>query len=157
MAQIGLTAPQPDRVLNRDKAMLALYSEWNYSFMDSADLCQFVYGPSWQLMGPSEMIELMRAVTGWEMTVSDMQRIGERRLNLMRAFNAREGVGREQDTLPKRLFDHPLKGGPSDGVFITHEELDAALNDYYELAGWDKATGKPTQSKLEELGLGWVM
>ena len=86
-----------------------------------------------------------------------MQRIGERRLNLMRAFNAREGAGREQDTLPKRLFDQPLQGGPSDGVFITHEELDAALNDYYELAGWDKATGKPTQSKLEELGLGWVM
>ena len=156
MAQIGLTAPQPDRVLNREKARLALYTEWNYSFMDSADLCQFVYGPSWQLMGPTEMVELMRAVTGWEMTVNDMQRIGERRLNLMRAFNAREGAGRERDTLPRRLFDQPLKGGPSDGAFITRQELESALNDYYELAGWDKATGRPTPAKLEELGLGWV-
>ncbi len=156
IAQIGLTAPQPDRVLNRQKAELALYTEWNYSFMDTADLCQFVYGPSWQLLGPVEMAELMRAVTGWEMTVNDIQRIGERRLNLMRAFNAREGVGRERDTLPKRLFDQPLKGGPSDGVFITREELETALNEYYELAGWDQATGRPTKAKLEDLGLGWV-
>jgi aldehyde:ferredoxin oxidoreductase len=138
MAQIGLMTPQPDRVLNREKVELALYTEWNYSFMDTADLCQFVYGPSWQLLGPAEMAELMRAVTGWEMTVNDIQRIGERRLNLMRAFNAREGVGRERDTLPKRLFDQPLKGGPSEGVFITREELETALNEYYELAGWDK-------------------
>jgi aldehyde:ferredoxin oxidoreductase len=156
MARLGLTNPQPDRVLNREKAKLALYTEWNYSFMDTADLCQFVYGPSWQLLGPDEMAELMRAVTGWEMTVSDIQRIGERRLNLMRAFNAREGAGRERDTLPKRLFDQPLKGGPSDGVFITRQELEDALNDYYELAGWDPSTGTPGQAKLEELGLDWV-
>ncbi len=156
MAQIGLTSPQPDRALNLEKARLALYTEWNYSFMDTADLCQFVYGPSWQLLGPAEMTELMRAVTGWEMTVDDMQRIGERRLNLMRTFNAREGAGRERDTLPKRLFDQPLKGGPSDGVFIARGEFEAGLNDYYELAGWDKVTGMPTKSKLEELGLGWA-
>ena len=156
MALIGLTTPQPDRVLNREKAELALYTEWNYSFMDTADLCQFVYGPSWQLLGPAEMAELMHAVTGWEMTVNDIQRIGERRLNLMRAFNAREGAGRERDTLPKRLFDQPLKGGPSEGVFITRKELETALNEYYELAGWDQATGRPTRAKLEELELGWA-
>jgi aldehyde:ferredoxin oxidoreductase len=102
------------------------------------------------------MAELMRAVTGWEMTVADIQRIGERRLNMLRLFNAREGVGRERDTLPKRLFDEPLKGGPSDGMYIARDEFEAALNDYYELAGWDKPTGMPTQSKLDELELGWA-
>ena len=60
MAQIGLTDPQPDRVLNREKVKLALYTQWNYSFLDTADLCQFVYGPSWQLLGPDEMVELMQ-------------------------------------------------------------------------------------------------
>ncbi len=153
MASLGLTSPQPDRLLNREKVKLALYTEWNYSFMDTADLCQFVYGPSWQLLGPTEMVELMRAVTGWEMTIPDMQRIGERRLNMLRWFNAREGAGRERDTLPKRLFDEPLKGGPSDGVAVTRQELEAALNDYYELAGWDKTTGRPSWTKLKELGL----
>jgi aldehyde:ferredoxin oxidoreductase len=157
LAQIGLTDPQEDRVMNREKAKLALLTMYNYSFMDSANLCQFVCGPSWQLLGPTEMAALVSAVTGWPMTVADLQRIGERRLNLARAFNAREGAGREQDTLPRRLFDAPLRGGMSDGVFITREELAQGLDDYYELAGWDVATGNPTAAKLEELGLGWVM
>jgi aldehyde:ferredoxin oxidoreductase len=153
MSRLGLTEPQPDRVLNREKVRFALTTQWNYSFMDAADLCQFVYGPSWQSFGPDEMAELMRAVTGWQVTLEEIQRIGERRLNLMRLFNAREGVGRELDTLPKRLFDEPLKGGSSDGITITRAELKAALDDYYELAGWDKRTGIPTHAKLLELGL----
>jgi len=157
MAEIGLIDPQDDRVMNHEKVKLALYTMYNYSFMDSANLCQFVYGPSWQLIGPAEMAELATAVTGWPLTVADIQQIGERRLNLTRAFNAREGAGRERDTLPKRLFDVPLKGGVSDGLFITREELEAALDDYYALAGWDVATGVPTEAKLAELGIGWAM
>jgi len=157
LARLGLTSPQHDRLLNREKVRFVLLTQWNYSFIDSADLCQFVYGPSWQLMGPDEMVELVRAVTGWDITLEDTQRIGERRVNLMRGFNAREGAGRELDTLPVKVFDQPLKGGASDGLFVTRAELEAALDDYYELAGWDKTTGMPTRAKLEELGLGWVM
>jgi aldehyde:ferredoxin oxidoreductase len=153
LAAIGLTAPQEDRVMNREKARLALYTQWTYSFMDTADLCQFVWGPSWQLGGTAEMAELMTAVTGWETTIADVQRIGERRLNLMRAFNAREGAGRDRDTLPRRLHDEPLHGGVSDGLFVPREELEAALDDYYDLAGWDVTTGMPGRAKLEELGL----
>ncbi len=153
LARLGLTDPQPDRVLNREKARFALYTQWNYSFMDSASLCQFVFGPSWQLIGPDEMVELERAVTGWDVTLEELQRAGERRLNLLRLFNAREGAGRDRDTLPKRLFDEPLQGGSSDGVAVSRAELEAALDDYYELAGWDKQTGMPTPAKLQELGL----
>ena len=156
MAEIGLTDPQDDRVMNREKVKLALYTMYNYSFMDSANLCQFVYGPAWQLIGPAEMAELASAVTGWPLAVADIQQIGERRLNLTRAFNAREGAGRERDTLPKRLFDVPLQGGVSDGLAIPREELAQALDDYYEMAGWD-ANGVPTKFKLETLGLAWVL
>ena len=156
LAEIGLTNPQPDRVLNREKVKLALYSEWNYSFMDSADMCQFVYGPAWQVYGPKDQAALMKATTGWDWTVADIQKAGERRLNMLRAFNAREGAGRERDTLPKRIYDEPLKGGASDGVAVTREEVSAALDMYYEMCGWDKATGKPTRAKLEELDLGWM-
>jgi len=112
-----------------------------------------VWGPSWQLGGTAEMAELMMAVTGWDITVAEVQRIGERRLNLMRACNAREGAARDRDTLPRRLFEEKLKGGVSDGLFIPRPELEEALDVYYELAGWDVATGIPTRAKLEELGL----
>ena len=155
-AEIGLTNPMSDRVLDREKVKMALYSEWNYSFMDTADLCQFVWGPAWQVYGPKEEAALINAVTGWSWTVADVQKSGERRLNMLRAFNAREGVGRDGDTLPKRIFDEPLKGGASDGVAVTRQELEEALDIYYEMCGWDVKTGKPTHTKLEELGLGWM-
>jgi aldehyde:ferredoxin oxidoreductase len=156
MAEVGLTHPMSDRVLDREKVKMALLTELNYCFMDTAVLCQFVYGPAWQVYGPKDEAELMRATTGWDWTVDDVQKIGERRLNMLRAFNAREGVGREQDTLPKRIYDEPLKGGASNGVSVTRKELEDALDMYYEMCGWDVATGKPTPAKLEELGLGWM-
>jgi aldehyde:ferredoxin oxidoreductase len=156
MAEVGLTNPMSDRVLDREKVKMALTTEWNYCFMDTATLCQFVYGPAWQLYGPKEQAELLRATTGWDWTVADVQKIGERRLNMLRAFNAREGAGREYDTLPKRIYDEPLIGGASDGLAVTRQEVEDALDIYYEMCGWDVATGKPTRAKLEELGLGWM-
>jgi aldehyde:ferredoxin oxidoreductase len=74
----------------------------------------------------------------------------------MRAFNAREGIGKSADTLPKKLFQ-PLEGtGPSAGVALTTEELERARESYYRLAGCDPETGYPTRAKLAELGLDWA-
>jgi aldehyde:ferredoxin oxidoreductase len=156
MAEIGLTNPMSDRILDHEKVKMALTTELDYCFIDSAELCQFVYGPAWQVYGPKDQAELMRATTGWDWSVDDLLKIGERRLNMLRAFNAREGVGRERDTLPKRIYDEPLKGGASDGVSVTRQEVEEALDMYYEMCGWDVATGKPTRAKLEQLGLGWM-
>ena len=156
MADLDLTDPQPDQALGPEKVKFALHTQWIYSFLDTADLCQFVYGPAWQLHGPKEVVELMHAVTGWDMQIEDMQRIGERRVNLLRAFNAREGVGRVADTLPDRLFTEPLKGGTSDGLVVPRDEWEVALNEYYRMAGWSVETGNPTPAKLESLGIGWL-
>ncbi len=156
LARFGLTHPQAGQVMNEEKVKFALTTEINYSFLDSADLCQFVWGPAWTLFGPDDEVTLVQAVTGWDVTLDEIQKIGERRLNMLRAFNAREGVGRDQDTLPKRLFDEPLKGGKSDGVSIPRDEFKMALDTYYKLAGWNAATGMPSQAKLAELGLEWI-
>ena len=142
-------------MLNKEKVEYAYKTQLNFSFLDTATLCQFVWGPAWQMYGPEDTAAMMCAVTGWDVTVDEIQTIGERRLNMMRAFNAREGAGRDKDTLPKKLFK-PLKGGRSDGRSMTHEEMDSALDMYYEIAGWDKSTGNPTQKKMAELGLEWV-
>jgi aldehyde:ferredoxin oxidoreductase len=155
LAKLGLTTPQDGDAMNPEKVKYALETQKNYSFLDTASLCQFVWGPAWTLYGPDEIIQLAKATTGWDVTIEEVQQVGERRINLMRAFNAREGVGREKDTLPKKLFK-PLKGGKSDGVFIPPDEIATALDTYYELAGWDKRTGNPTKEKLAELGLEWI-
>jgi aldehyde:ferredoxin oxidoreductase len=154
--QIGLHSPQHPKVINLEKIEFALKTQYTYSAADTVSVCQFVYGPSWQMYGPQEMADLMRAATGWDVTVEEIQAIGRRRLNLMRAYNAREGLTRDDDTLPKKLFKKALEGGRSDGIILENEELQAGLELYYEQAGWDATTGAPTRATLEDVGLGWV-
>ncbi|RPH85218.1 MAG: aldehyde:ferredoxin oxidoreductase [Candidatus Rokuibacteriota bacterium] len=144
------------RDLSDDKVTFAWTSQRFYSALDSLGLCQFVWGSSWQLYGPVETVELVQAGTGWDATLDELLQMGERRINLMRAFNAREGIGKSADTLPKKLFQ-PLEGtGPSAGVALTTEELERARESYYRLAGCDPETGYPTRAKLAELGLDWA-
>jgi aldehyde:ferredoxin oxidoreductase len=154
LAELGLVDPQPARVLNAEKVRLAYYTQLAYSLVDTAALCSFVWGPSWQLYSLKRLVDLMRAVTGWNTNLFELLKVGERRLNLMRAFNAREGAGREADTVPAKLMKG-LRGGASDGVIVTLEEIEAAKDVYFEMAGWDQ-DGKPRRAKLEELALGWV-
>ncbi len=79
---------------------------------------------------------MIKAVTGWDVTMDELMAVGARRLNMMRMFNAREGFDRKQDKLPKKFFK-ALKGtGPTAGIALTHEEMEAALDEYYRLAGW---------------------
>jgi aldehyde:ferredoxin oxidoreductase len=154
LAEFGLIDPQPARVLNAEKVRFAYYTQLVYSFIDTVTICAFVWGPSWQPYNSEQLVDMMRAVTGWNVNLFELLKVGERRLNMMRAFNAREGVGREADTLPKKLTKG-LQGGASDGVFVTEEEIETAKDLYFEMVGWDN-DGKPRRAKLEELSLGWV-
>jgi len=74
-------------------------------------------------------------------------------VNLERLFIAREGITRQDDTLPRRFLEEPLPegSGPSTGSVL---ELEPMLDEYYCARGWDVETGLPTKEKLEELGLG---
>jgi aldehyde:ferredoxin oxidoreductase len=124
------------------------------SCIDSVCVCKFTFGPAWQLYGPSQLVDAVRAVTGWNVSLWELMKVGERRLNLLRAFNARDGVGGEADTMPSKLTI-PLQGGATDGVAVTAEEMETAKALYYQMVGWDE-DGRPTRAKLEELAVGWV-
>jgi aldehyde:ferredoxin oxidoreductase len=154
MATLGLLDPQERFSLGAEKVRFAIYSQCLYSLLNSICVCQFVYGPSWHLFGPNQLVDMARAVTGWDLSLWEMIKVGERCLNLMRAFNAREGLTREQDVLPPKLAK-PKEGGPTDGVFIDPADLERAKDTYYAMCGWDDQ-GIPTRAKLEELSLGWV-
>jgi len=154
MAMLDLRDPQTERSLGPDKIRYALYTQQWYSLADSINVCQFVYGPAWQLYAPNQLVTMARAVTGWDVSLWELMKVGERRLNMMRAFNAREGFTREHDVLPPKLAQ-PKEGGPSDGLFVNPQELEAAKDAYYAMCGWD-AQGVPTRAKLEELSIGWV-
>lgn len=156
LGMIGINAQLPKRSLGPEKVDFAIRTQRTYSALDSLNLCQFVFGPAWHLYGPDQMVQAVQGVTGWDVTVEELQEVGERRLNMMRAFNAREGLDRKADTLPAKLFKKALKGGASDGLQLDPAEFEAALDMYYEQSGWDVHSGNPTRPTLERLGLGWV-
>ena len=115
--------------------------------LDTLGACKFMGF----CVASDEWVELVAHCLGRDFTYDDLMRVGERAYNLARVFNVREGVTRADDTLPPRLLEEPLPEGPAAGK--VNENLPAMLDKYYELRGWDKATGKPTPEKLKELGL----
>jgi aldehyde:ferredoxin oxidoreductase len=152
---LGLDSPQPAYSLTEEKVRFAYETEVFYSMMDSAELCQFVYGPTWTLYGPGETVEMIKSVTGWDLTVEEIMEVGRRRLDLFRVFNAREGLGRKDDKLPKKFFKQLTGTGPTAGFALTHEEVDSAIDHYYKLAGWN-SDGAPTRETLKKHEIEWA-
>ena len=144
---------------------------------DSLIVCDF----SWPLQAvefsddhigdPTMESQVYSAVTGDETDMEGLRRIGARIFNLQRAIQMREGRnGRQDDVLPDYEHDRPLKtgfGNPEflfpgkDGVafsrkgeVIPRDEWEKMKDEYYELRGWDVATGKQTRASMEALDLG---
>lgn len=155
LAELGLARPVSATSLGEEKVEFTLITQYWMSLTDTINLCQFDWGATWQLYGPSAAPQIVKAVTGWDTTIQELLDVGARRVNLMKVFNAREGFTREDDKLAPRLHE-PLKGGISDGLQMTEEELEAAKDIYYRMASWDVATGNPTPERLAELGIGWA-
>lgn len=142
--------------LDSEKVRFALDTQKYFSVLDSLSLCQFVWGPSWELYGPDELLELCRAGLGWETSLYELMMAGERRINMMRQFNAREGFTAADDTLPARLFE-PFADGPSKGKHVDRDAFEDAKKLYYEMAGWNPETGNPTEATLKKLSLDWLL
>ncbi len=155
LMEIDLKEPPAFRSLGPEKVRFATYSQMFYSMMDSLELCQFVYGPTWTLYGPKETVDMIQAVTGWKISMFELMKVGERRINLMRAFNVREGFGRKDDQLPGKFFKPLVGEGPTAGVALDPQEFNNALDMYYQYMGWSE-NGTPTDAKYAELGVEWV-
>lgn len=155
LKMLGLGTPQPGYSLTEEKVRFAYLTEVFYSMLDSVELCQFVFGPAWTLYGPAETVEMIRAVTGWDVTVEELMAVGARRLNLFRTFNAREGLNRNADKLPKKFFKELQGTGPTAGIALTHEEIESALDNYYKFAGWT-SDGVPTRETLKKHDIEWA-
>ena len=99
-----------------------------------------------------EFAKMVNGVTGFGLSAEELERIGERIINLERAFNVREGVRRKDDLLPHRVMHQPIPFGPSKGRYCPPDELNRMLDRYYALRGWTR-DGVPTKERLIALGL----
>lgn len=102
-----------------------------------------------------KLVEAVGAITGWETSLWELLKVGERANVMARIFNLKEGFGPEEDRLFRRLHE-PLPGGPLKGKYIDPVAFQDAINLYYEMMGWDNQ-GRPTRGKLIELGLEWLI
>ncbi|MEM3618051.1 MAG: aldehyde ferredoxin oxidoreductase family protein [Candidatus Bathyarchaeia archaeon] len=122
-----------------------------YTIIDSLIICKFSRGTYYKEF--EDLAKLYTLVTGWETTPEDMRLKGERINNLARVINVREGLGRKDDHLPYKVMHMPIPDeGPSKGAYVTQEELEMMLDDYYEARGWTR-DGIPTPEKLKQLGM----
>lgn len=133
-------------VINPDEVKIARDLEDALTTFDCVGACKFMG----MCLNAADWVDLVNRVTGWNLSVAEYMRAGERVYNLARAYSIREGLTAADDTLPKRLLEEPLPDGPAAGHV---NDLPVLLDAYYKLRGWDKETGKPTPEKLKELGL----
>jgi aldehyde:ferredoxin oxidoreductase len=101
------------------------------------------------------LVESIRAITGWDTSLYDIMKVSERSNVMSRVFNNREGFKPEDDRVIRR-WHQPMPSGPLKGQYIDPDELQEAINLYYEISGWDKE-GKPTRGKLVDMNLEWLI
>jgi len=152
----GAYGPDVAGKVNRFKAekgrgKLVRETEDLYAIIDSIIVCKFSRGT--YVKGYEDLAALYNAVTGIDMKPEELQKAGERINNLGRLINIREGLTRKDDTLPWKVMHVPIPDeGPSKGSFVSQQDLDLLLDDYYEVRGWNKE-GIPTLEKLNELDI----
>ena len=107
-----------------------------YAVGDSVGMCRFTTklfnSPS--LPGYEEFVDQVANVTGIELTVPEIDTIGLNIMGVERLINARLGVTRKDDTLPKRWFQEAIGVGPFKGEKIDQREFDEMLSRFYAIS-----------------------
>jgi len=116
-----------------------------FVFLDCLPVCRFV------TISPSLTIDCVNAITGREFTVSDALTIGRRVINQLRVFNFRHGLDPALEAPSPRYGSAP-SDGPAQGKSI-EPFFQWMKGFYFELMGWDPASGKPLPHTLKSLGL----
>jgi aldehyde:ferredoxin oxidoreductase len=123
-----------------------------YAVGDSVGMCRFTTklfnSPS--LPGYEEFADQVANVTGIELTRDEIDGIGLNVMGVERLINARLGITRADDTLPKRWFEEAIGVGPYKGEKIDRGEFDKMLSRFYEVSNLTEE-GMPMKEWREEL------
>jgi aldehyde:ferredoxin oxidoreductase len=128
---------EADRLYGDERsARQAAASEDRAALMDALVLCKFVRGAIGDLY--AESADLLRAVTGWPFDAESTRASAHWIIDLRKAFNAREGWSPEEDTLPARLLEEPIREGPARGARLPRERLARMIRSYNQARGWSE-------------------
>jgi len=146
----GIVEPLPSDDLSASKVRMVYYYVQYMVLKNMLGMCAF------PPFGPTMTVDIVRAVTGWDTSLFELMKLGERGMAMARAFNAREGLVAEDDKLPDRCFEQ-FPSGPLKGTSQGRKAFADALRLFYGMAGWDPEDGGPTSARCAELDLDWVV
>lgn len=132
------------------KGAMAKMNQDNVAAFETGIVC--IFPMQFRLIDLPGLAAMLKAATGIE-EFGDPEYLrlaGERIWNLERAFNCREGFTRADDRLPERFLRESHAEGPLAGQVFEQEPM---LDEYYDVRGWNSASGRPTRATLERLGL----
>lgn len=97
----------------------------------------------------------LSAVTGWDVDFYEFNKTGERIMNLRQVFNNREGIIQIKNKVPKRILGiPPLQDGNNKNIVI---DFNIMAKEFYKEMDWDVESGKPSEKKLKDLELEWMI
>jgi aldehyde:ferredoxin oxidoreductase len=149
LRQMGVLEAMELESLGPEKVRATLYSTIGSIVPNCLTICIF---PGWNRQDYAKMVQ---AAAGFDVSVYELLKVGERALTLARVFNVREGFTVKDDVLCERSYG-PTQGGALAEGGIDPDELRNAMQLYYGMAGWDE-NGVPTPGKLNELDVAWAI
>ncbi|MCG6880403.1 MAG: aldehyde ferredoxin oxidoreductase family protein, partial [Deltaproteobacteria bacterium] len=140
-----------DPTVYESKEKVVAFSENIFAVCDSLGICRFVcHGwNSPKLLGYEHFSEMIRLAVGFDLPPDQLRDIGPRIVDLERMINRREGLTKEDDTLPRRYFEDPMPGGNTKGHRIDRKAFEKLLQRYYHQRGWNEEGELKSKRKTE--------
>ena len=131
----------------REESIINLWLLW--SALDSLGICIYAAPPTRELQS-ADILALVKAVTGAEISMDELFELGLVRLLIQRDMNHRLGVNPKSDDLPDLFFDKPIKssGAKLDGAVINRAEFIEMKSAVIKRLQWSESGGVDQASKI---------
>jgi len=133
----GITLPKKFKRPGEDRSEAEKLFTAIMQFTHSLGLCEFLY-----VFQKYPLLELVKAVIGWDLDISEAIKTGQRIQTLRQAFTLREGIDIIKNKLPERT--------------VTVDYLED-YRGYCEKIGWNPENGYPLEKTLQNLNLEFVI
>ena len=133
----GVTLPKKFKRPGDDRYEAAKLVVGLWQSFSSIGLCEFAL-----FFQKYPLLELIKAVVGWDMNMEEFMNIGVRIQTLRQAFTLREGVDLIKNKLPERTYDFDYLSD---------------YKGYCEKIGWNPESGYPLEETLRNLNLEFVI
>ncbi len=147
---IGTTSKKAVNPTTYDGKALMVWEQANlYKVPDMLGICKSPWSTDQSLEIPAKLFSL---ATGTDAGEEELLVAARRVQVLERAFDITRGIRRRDDTMPKRMFETAVPGGPLKGERLDKARFDKMLSEYYDISGWDE-NGVPRKQTFEKYGL----